>query len=100
MRYFKLREVCERLEISDELLATLTSEGLVEIKHSSSDEAVLSASEAEKLRVITILMREMDVNLPGVEVILHMREDLFSAHSQLDEILHALVAELQRRLRA
>jgi MerR family transcriptional regulator/heat shock protein HspR len=42
-------------------------------------------------------MREMDVNLPGVEVILHMREDLFSMHKQFDEILRALVEELRNR---
>lgn len=99
MRYFKLSEVCERLEIGDELLETLCAEGLVEIKRSTENEPVVSAHEAEKLRVITVLMRDMDVNLAGVEVILHMREDLCSVRSQFDEILQALVAELQRRLR-
>jgi MerR family transcriptional regulator/heat shock protein HspR len=100
MRYFKLREICEELQVGDDLLATLASEGLVEVKRTGEDEAVISAPEADKLRVITILMREMDVNLAGVEVILHMREDLRSMQSQFDEILHTLVTELQRRLRS
>jgi MerR family transcriptional regulator/heat shock protein HspR len=100
MRYFKLREICEELEVGDELLATLASEGLVEVKRSTEDEPVISADQAEKLRVITVLMRDMEVNLAGVEVILHMREDLCSVRSQFDEILQALVSELQRRLRS
>jgi MerR family transcriptional regulator/heat shock protein HspR len=98
MRYFKLREVCEQLDIGEDLFATLDAEGLVEVKRSLEDEPVISAREAEKLRVITVLMRDMDVNLAGVEVILHMREDLCSVQSQFDEILQALVEEMRRRL--
>lgn len=98
MRYFKLREVCERLEIGDELITTLADEGLVEVKHSVEDEPVISAAQAERLRVITVLMRDMDVNLAGVEVILHMREDLCSVQSQFEEIVQALVEEMRRRL--
>jgi MerR family transcriptional regulator/heat shock protein HspR len=99
MRYFKLREICEELQVGDDLLATLASEGLVEVNRSGEGEPVISAHEADKLRVIIVLMREMEVNLPGVEVILHMREDLRSMQTQFDEILHTLVAELRRRLR-
>lgn len=97
MRYLKLRDVCVRLEIDDELLATLSREGLVEVKNTLDEEPVVSPSEAERLRVIMLLMREMDVNLPGVEVILHMRDDLFSMQSQFDEILRTLVEELRKR---
>jgi|SRR6185503_9931798 len=98
LRYVKVREVCVELGVSDELLDRLCGEGLIEVKHSLEDEALLSADEAEKLRVITVLMREMDVNLPGVEVILHMREDLRSMRAQFDEILREMVEELRRRI--
>lgn len=96
MRYLKLREVCIQLSIDEDLLATLSSEGLVEVKNTLDDEPVVSVADAERLRVIVLLMREMDVNLPGVEVILHMREDLFSMHEQFDEILRTLVEELRK----
>jgi MerR family transcriptional regulator/heat shock protein HspR len=96
VRYLKLREVCLRLEIDDDLLAQLSHEGLVEVKNTLEDEPVVSAADAERLRVIVLLMREMDVNLPGVEVILHMRDDLFSMHRQFDEILRTLVEELRK----
>jgi MerR family transcriptional regulator/heat shock protein HspR len=96
VRYLKLREVCVRLDIDEELLATLSREGLVEVKHTLEDEPVVSAADAERLRVVVLLMREMDVNLPGVEVILHMREDLFSLQEQFDEILRTLVEEIRK----
>lgn len=99
LRYLKLREVCVELEVGDDLLNTLCGEGLIEVKHSLEDEAVLSVEEAEKLRVITVLMREMEVNLAGVEVILHMREDLRSMQAQFDEILHVMVAEVRKRIK-
>ena len=97
-RYLKVSEVCVELNVAEDFLGTLCAEGLIEVKHSLEDEPLLSAEEAEKLRVITVLVREMDVNLAGVEVILRMREDLVSMHRQFDEILHALVAELRKRM--
>jgi MerR family transcriptional regulator/heat shock protein HspR len=97
VRYLKLREVCIQLKIDEELLSTLSREGLVDVKNTSEDEPVVSAADAERLRVIVLLMKEMDVNLAGVEVILHMREDMFSMHRQFDEILRTLVEELRNR---
>jgi MerR family transcriptional regulator/heat shock protein HspR len=98
LRYLKLREVCVELDLSPELVDTLQGEGLIEVKHSLEDEPLLSAAEAEKLRVIAVLMRDLDVNLAGVEVILHMREDLRSMHEQFEEVLRTLVEELRKRM--
>ncbi len=55
-------------------------------------------SESEGPLLIRVLVRELDVNLAGVEVILHMREDLFSMQRQFDEILRSLVEEMRRRV--
>jgi MerR family transcriptional regulator/heat shock protein HspR len=43
-------------------------------------------------------MRDLDVNLAGVEVILHMRDELLSMHTQFDEVLRSLVQELRKRV--
>lgn len=96
--YLRLEEVRVQLSIDEELLRQVCDEGLVEIKHTVDDQAVISAEDAERLRLITVLMREMDVNLPGAEVILHMREDLCAMQQQFDEILRTLVDELRQRL--
>jgi MerR family transcriptional regulator/heat shock protein HspR len=96
--YVRLEEVCVRLSIDDVLLRQVCEEGLVEVKHTLEDERVISAEDAERLRLITVLMREMDVNLAGAEVILHLREDFCAMQRQFDEILRTLVDELRQRL--
>lgn len=98
MRYLKVSEVCLRLNVDDAFLRSLQDEGLIEVKHSTDDEALISAPDAERLRVTVVLMREMDVNLAGVEVVLRMREQLMGMHRQFDAILHDLVDELRKRM--
>lgn len=96
--YLRLEDVCIRLAIDDALLREVCAEGLVEVKQSVDEDPVISEEDAERLRLITVLLREMDVNLAGAEVILHMREDLFAMQRQFDEILRTLVEELRQRL--
>lgn len=97
-RYIRVEEVRLRLDIDDALLRDICAEGLIEIKRSLEDEAVVSIEDAERLRVISVLMRELDVNLAGAEVILHMREDLCALQQQFDDILRTLVDELRRHV--
>jgi MerR family transcriptional regulator/heat shock protein HspR len=97
-RYLRLTEVCVQLAIDDAFLRDVCDEGLVEVKHTLDADAVISDEDAERLRLITVLMREMDVNLAGAAVILHMREDMYAVHRQFDQILQALVEELRQRL--
>lgn len=97
-RYVSLREVCDRHAIDAELLRVIEDEHLVEIKQSAEGGRVLSAEQAERLRLVAVLIRELDVNVAGVEVILHMHADLCAMQRQFDEILQAVVAEMRRRL--
>jgi len=97
-RWLRLREVCAQLHVDDELLQVVRREGLVVIKDSSEAEPVISPDDAERLRLIAVLMRELDVNLAGVEVILHMHEDLCSMQKQFGTILRSLVDELRQRV--
>jgi len=98
MRYVKLDEVCAALDVDQDLLGRMIEEGLVEIKHTLEDDVVISFQDAERLRVGTMLLREMEVNLAGVEVILHMREEAVAMQRQFHEILEALAEEFRRRL--
>lgn len=98
-RYIRLSEVCERFAIDDELLRVVEAERLIEIEHSAdAADPVLSPEQAERLRLITVLMRELEVNVAGVEVILHMHEDLCSMQRDFHEILQAVAAEMRRRV--
>ncbi len=98
MRYIDLREVCTRLGVDDALLRAVTEEGLIQVKQTLDAEEVVTAEDAERLRIIALLLREMDVNLAGVEVILHMRDEICSMQRQFDDILHVLVEEMRKRV--
>lgn len=88
-----------QLRMEETVVHELAREGLVQVRRpTAGGEAVLSAADAERLRVIAVLMREMDVNLAGVEVILHMREDLLAMRRQFDEVVRTLVAELKKHV--
>jgi MerR family transcriptional regulator/heat shock protein HspR len=99
VHYLKLADVCERLSIQPDLLHLLQDESLIEVKTTIDGEAVVSSDDAERLRIICLLMREMEVNLAGVEIILHLREDVISMQHQFDEILRTLVEELKQQMR-
>lgn len=98
MRYIRVTEVCENWGIDAETVRLLAGEGLVQIKHSLDDEELLSESDADRLRVGSLLLHDLDVNLAGVEVILNLRDELLATQRQFDEILRALVRELRKRL--
>jgi MerR family transcriptional regulator/heat shock protein HspR len=98
IRLFKVRELCVQLDVDEALLRTLEAEGLIAIQRAADDEPVMTAADAERLRVCVVLLRDMDVNLPGVEVVLQMREHLLGVQRQFDEILRSLVVELRKRV--
>jgi MerR family transcriptional regulator/heat shock protein HspR len=97
-RYLRLEEVRVTLGVDDEFVHRVCDEGLVEVKRTVDEEALISPEEAERLRVIAVLMRELEVNLAGAEVILHMRDELCAMQRQFDEVLGTLVEELRRRM--
>lgn len=98
MHYVKTSEIRAQLGVDDAFLESVATEELIVVKHTVEGEAVLSDVDADRLCVIVRLMRELDVNLAGAEVILNMREELLSMQHQFDEVLHGLVDELRKRL--
>ncbi|MDB4953660.1 MAG: hypothetical protein JWO36_1229 [Myxococcales bacterium] len=49
-----------------------------------------SDEEAELVRVAHVLLRELEVNLPGVEVILRMRQEVIGLRQQMAEVIRTL----------
>lgn len=98
VRYVRLTEVCARFAIDEALVRQACDEGLIDLKRTVEDDPVLSPEHAERLRLIAVLTRELDVNLAGVEVILHMREEVRAMQRQFDTVLRDLVVELRRRM--
>jgi MerR family transcriptional regulator/heat shock protein HspR len=99
-KYLPLAEAAERLGRSIAFLEALADEGLIEVKRTLDDVAVISSAGIERVRFIAFLTEELEVNLPGAEVILHMRDDMIAMQRQFDEILADVVDELKRGMAA
>ena len=97
-RYLKVSEVVAELHVDSDFLHALEAEGLIHVKRTLEDEPVMSSEDAERVRVALLLTGEMDINLPGVEVIINMRESMLAMQRQFSDILDALVKEMRRHL--
>lgn len=94
--FWTVSEVLEIFQINDSFLASLEDEEIVcPICHEGSATKLFSASELEKVRLAKILVHEMEVNLPGVEVILRMRQNMIAMRKQFDAVLEELAQHLQ-----
>jgi len=98
-RYVKVTEVVSELHVDPDFLRTLESEDLIHLKQTSEGDEVMSAEDVERVRLVVLLTGELDVNLPGVEVIMHMRDSMLAMQRQFSEILDALVEEMRRQVR-
>lgn len=95
-KYLSLPEAAARLGCSADFIERLEQEGLVDLKRTLDDVVVISADALDRVRFITLLTEELEVNLPGAEVILHMRDDMIAMQRQFEEILASLVDEVKR----
>lgn len=97
-RYVKVSEVLSELHIDSEFMHALEAEDLIHTKHTLEGDLVLSSEDVNRIRLALVLTGELDVNLPGVEVIMHMRESMLAMRRQFSQILDALVEEMRRQL--
>jgi hypothetical protein len=85
-----LKAILQRLLDDDpELYSQLCEMGLV-----PRDDGALAPEHLETARVVRTLVRELDVNWPGVEIVLRMRTELMATRRQLHEL--AAVVRRQR----
>lgn len=87
---FTLERALAVIEGDTELLDQLVVLGLCERR----DEG-FSVAEVELMRVARVLVRELEVNWPGVEIILRMREELMATQRQMVELIE-LVRDHER----
>ncbi len=98
-RYLKVSAVVSELHVDTEYLRSLEAEDLIHLKSSLEGDLVISSEDVERVRLARFLTGELDVNLPGVEVIVHMRDSMLAMQRQFSEILDALVDEMRRQVR-
>lgn len=98
--YWTIAEVMELFEIEEGFLSDLEDEEIIcPVCRNDSPEKLFSSLEMERLRVAKILFHEMGVNLPGVDVILRMRQNMLDMRKQFDDILENLARDLRERFK-
>lgn len=95
--HVRIADLVVEMAVDAAFLDALEAEDLIHIERTPEGEGILSPEDAERVRVACTLVRELDVNLAGAEVILHMRETIRAMQRQFEEVLDALVAELRHR---
>ena len=89
--FWTVTEVVELFKIEKRFLKDLEEEDVVcPVCRDDPKVKLFSTTDLEKLRLAKILMEEMGVNLPGVEVILRMRQNMIEMRNQFDTILEDL----------
>jgi MerR family transcriptional regulator, heat shock protein HspR len=98
-KYWTTTEIIETFQISEELLIELEMEEILCPECAANGASKqFSSDELEKLRLARMLIEDMDVNLPGVEIILRMRDDMIRMRRQFDEILEDIAKEVKKTL--
>jgi MerR family transcriptional regulator/heat shock protein HspR len=92
--------VVEIFQVDEALLTDLEeSEVLCPLCEEGTSVKQFPLSDMEKLRIAKFLMEDLEVNLPGVEIVLRMRQTMIDMRAQFDAILEDLAGEFRRGLR-
>jgi len=95
-RFWTINEVIEIFQVDETFLDELEEEEIIcPSCRGKYKTKMFSSSDVEKLRLVKILIEEMGINLPGVEVILRMRQNMFEMRKQFDAILEGLAKHLK-----
>ncbi len=98
-RLWTQREVIKILHIEQKLLEKLEEEDVIcPAKKEENGERLYSATQIEHLRIVRILMEEMNVNIPGIDIILRMRQELLDMRNQFDKILEDLAVKIRQEI--
>jgi len=94
--FWTITEVVELFQMDEGLLSNLEEEEIIcPTCREDPSTKLFSPSEMEKLRLAKILHDDMGVNLPGIEVILRMRQSMLDMRKQFDLILEDLAQNIQ-----
>ncbi len=89
MTRYTRRQIVELLEVEEELVLALEREEVIE----AEDADAYSEQMLERVRVAANLMADLDVNMPGVAIIVRLREELSATRRQLEELARRLQAK-------
>lgn len=85
--YYHISSVAEMYGIHPQTLRLYEREGLLLPSRSEGNTRLYSADDLKRLEIILNLIRELGVNLAGVEVILNMRAKIETIEGEVTEFL-------------
>ena len=92
-KIYYLDQIIKITNFTEEELKRIEDEGLIEIRIENNVRYFLD-EDLEKLRFIKMLMDEFEINLPGIDVILHMRQKMIELQNNFIEFIENLKKEL------
>ena len=90
MTYYTRRQVVELLELDELFLVSLEREDIVLHDAPPEEEGEFSERMLERARVAQNLVRDLEVNLPGVAVIVRLREEMVGLRRHMEDLLAQL----------
>jgi len=86
-QYYHISSVAKMYNIHPQTLRLYEREGLLAPSRSEGNTRLYSAEDLKRLELILNLIRELGVNLAGVEVILNMRAKIERIEAEVNEFL-------------
>ncbi|MCJ7642890.1 MAG: helix-turn-helix transcriptional regulator [Candidatus Aminicenantes bacterium] len=86
-RYYHISSVAKMYDIHPQTLRLYEREGLLKPSRSEGNTRMYSAEDLKRLDVILNLIRELGVNLAGVEVVLNMRRKIEEIEGEVNQFL-------------
>lgn len=96
-RYVMISVVAERYGIHPQTLRLYEREGLIKPARSAGNTRLYDEEAIRRLEIILTLTRDLGVNLAGVEVILHMREQMERMQGEVDRMVEFVRREAEER---
>lgn len=85
-KYYRLAEILEICEVSEKFVLDLERENLITTVRRNRVK-LYPRDQLDRIRVAHVLVKQLGVNLQGVEVALHLRQQVIQARRELAYLL-------------
>lgn len=89
-RYYTIKSAAALCGMHEQSLRLYERRGLIRPQRTPGNIRRYTESDIEQIRFIKRLIDDLGVNLAGVEVILHLRQQLIEAQRELEELRRRL----------
>ena len=96
-KFVMISVVAEKYAIHPQTLRLYEREGLIKPARSNGNTRLYDEEAIRRLEIILTLTRDLGVNLAGVEVILHMREQMERMQGEVDRLLEFVKRQAEER---